>query len=195
MLCQKLGDPWGRGVGVLGGGPWGSSRVSRSLRVGDVEAVIPAGGSLYPWHQLGLTIINQSIAGRPIYFASSGNAANELGIRPYLVRQGLAFKLNNGALDAEAPDAPVAIIDTPIRSVTGPWVDVARTEHLMEEVFMNRSDLPNWDHWPDRSTIGIPSYYSWGYYALAQAAAQVNDDARLARFRELGDGWSLLAGR
>ena len=168
---------------------------SRSLRVGDVEAVIPAGGYLYPWHQLGLTIINQSIAGRPIYFASSGNAANELGIRPYLVRQGLAFKLNNGALDAEAPDAPVAIIDTPIRSVTGPWVDVARTEHLMEEVFMNRSDLPNWDHWPDRSTIGIPSYYSWGYYALAQAAAQVNDDARLARFRELGDGWSLLAGR
>ena len=168
---------------------------TRSLVVGDVQALLPAGGYLYPWHQLGLTIIDQSIAGRPIYFASSGNAASELGVQPYLVRQGLAFKLNNGELDAAAPDGPVAIIDTPIRTVTGAWVDVPRTERLMEEVFMNHSDLPNWDHWPDRSTIGIPSYYSWGYYALAQAAAQVNDNVRLAKFREMGDGWSMLAGR
>jgi len=168
---------------------------AQSVVVGDIQAVLPAGGYLYPWHQLGLTIIHQSIASRPIYFASSGNAAGELGVQPYLVRQGLAFKLNNGELDAEAPDGPVAIIDTPIRAVTGPWIDVPRTEILMEEVFVNRSDLPNWDHWPDRSTLGIPSYYSWGYYALAQAAAQANDNVRLAKFREMGDGWSMLAGR
>jgi hypothetical protein len=168
---------------------------AQSVVVGEIEALLPAGGYLYPWHQLGLTIINQSITDRPIYFASSGNAATELGVRPYLVRQGLAFKLNNGEPDATAPDGPVAIIDTPIRTVTGPWVDVPRTERLMDEVFVNRSDLPNWDHWPDRSTVGIPSYYSWGYYALAQAAAQADDNVRLTRFRELGDGWSMLAGR
>jgi hypothetical protein len=168
---------------------------AQAVVVGDVQALLPAGGYLYPWHQLGLTIINQSIAGRPIYFASSGNAASELGVQPYLVRQGLAFKLNNGDLDATAPDGTVTIIDTPIRTVTGPSVDVPRTERLMEEVFVNRSDLPNWDHWPDHSTIGIPSYYSWSYYALAQAAAQANDDVRLEKFREMADNWSALARR
>ena len=168
---------------------------AQAVAVGNVQALLPAGGYLYPWHQLGLTIINQSIAGRPIYFASSGNAAGELGVQPYLVRQGLAFKLNNGDLNTTAPDGTVAIIDTPIRRVTGSWVDVPRTEHLMEEVFVNRSDLPNWDHWPDHSTIGIPSYYSWSYYALAQAAAQANDDVRLEKFREMADSWSALARR
>ena len=168
---------------------------AQSVAVGNIQALLPAGGYLYPWHQLGLTIINQSIASRPIYFASSGNAASELGVQPYLVRQGLAFKLNNGDLNATAPDGTVAIIDTPIRAVTGPSVDVPRTEHLMEEVFVNRSDLPNWDHWPDHSTRGIPSYYSWGYYALAQAAVQANDDVRLEKFREMGDSWSRLARR
>lgn len=168
---------------------------AQAVAVGNVQALLPAGGYLYPWHQLGLTIINQSIAGRPIYFASSGNAAGELGVQPYLVRQGLAFKLNNGDLNTTTPDGTVAIIDTPIRTVTGPSVDVPRTERLMEEVFVNRSDLPNWDHWPDHSTIGIPSYYSWSYYALAQAAAQANDDVRLEKFREMADNWSALARR
>ena len=164
----------------------------RSFRLGNTQALIPAGNYLFPWHQLALTIISQSIGSRPIYFASSGNAASELGVRPYLVRQGMAFKLNNGDPNATAPTTTVAIVDTPLRAVTGPWVDVPRTERLMEDVFVHHSGLPNWDHWPDRSTIGIPTYYAWGYYALAQAAAQGNEQARLEEFRDKGDSWSNL---
>jgi hypothetical protein len=154
--------------------------------------VIPAGDYLYPWHQFALTILTQSIGTRPIYFASSGNAAAELGLQPYLMRQGLAFKLVNGAMDTSAPSGAVPVTEMPLRSVTGPWVDVPRTERLAENVFEHHSDILTWDHWPDRSTIGIPSYYSWVYYSLAQVAAQANDDARRQKYQQVADRWALV---
>ena len=80
--------------------------------------------------------------------------------------------------------------DGPVRTVTGAWVDVPRTERLVENVFEHNSDVLAWDHWPDRSTIGIPSYYAWSYYALAQVAAQASDTARTERFKTGADRWA-----
>ena len=165
---------------------------SRTVRLGNIEAVLPGGDFLFPWQQFALTAISQTIGSRPIYFASSGNAASSLGVQQHLLRQGLAFKLYNGDLATAATPGIVPISDTPLRSITGRWVDVPRTELLMKQVFVHRSDLPDWDHWPDHSTIGIPNYYAWGYYALAQAAAEVGEQDRLERFRDLGDRWAAL---
>jgi hypothetical protein len=164
----------------------------QAIKLGNLEAVLPAGGYLFPWHQFALTIINQSIGSRPIYFASSGNAAAELGVNQYLMRQGLAFKLVNGPMNTTAPPGAVAVMDTPIRAVTGPWVDVPRTERLVENVFEQHSDILTWGHWPDRSTIGIPSYYAWSYYSLAQVAAQANDEARREKYRAEADKWATV---
>jgi hypothetical protein len=164
---------------------------SRALQVGNLVAVIPAGDYLYPWHQFALTILTQSIGTRPIYFASSGNAAAELGVQPHLIRHGLAFKLHNGP-SATAPAGTIVIGENPIRTVTGPAVNVPRTEILLEQVFVHRSELPDWDHWPDHSTIGIPNYYAWAYFALAQAAAQSQRQEMLEKYRELGDRWATL---
>ena len=165
---------------------------ARSLAFGNVEAVIPAGDYLFPWHQFALTILTQSIGTRPIYFASSGNAAVELGVQPYLIRHGLAFKLNNGPVATTAPAGTIQIVDTPIRTVTGRAVNVPRTEILLDQVFVHRSGLPDWEHWPDHSTIGIPNYYAWAYFALAQAAAQASRQEMLEKYRDLGDRWATL---
>jgi hypothetical protein len=165
---------------------------ARALQLGDVQAVIPAGGYLYPWHQFALTILTQSIGTRPIYFASSGNAAIELGVQPHLIRHGLAFKLHNGPVATTAPAGTVRIEENPIRAVTGPAVNVPRTETLLEQVFAHHSGLPDWDHWPDHSTIGIPNYYAWAYYALAQAAAQNERPDVLEKYKQLGDRWATL---
>src|SRR5262249_47044331 len=113
----------------------------QTVKLGNIDAVIPAGGYLFPWHQFALSIIAQSVDKRPIYFASSGNAASELGVQPYLVRQGLAFKLNNGPVSTTAPAGAVAITDTPVRQVIGPWVDVPRTRRLVEDVFEHHTDI------------------------------------------------------
>ena len=171
-----------------------SASTSRTVevpsRLGNVRATLPANQYLYPWQQFALAIISTGIGDRPIHFASSGNAAQSLGVAPYLVRQGLAFKLFNG--DPASAPGVVEMVRSPLSPVTGPFLDVPRTRTLLDSVFVHRSDLPAWDHWPDPSTIGIPNYYAWAYYSLAQAYAQENDDAQLERYRDRGDAWSLL---
>ena len=163
------------------------------LTMGNVNAIFRAGDVLSPWQQFALNLINDSIGERPIYFASSGNAAASLGLQPYLVRHGLAFRLNNGPLSAEVAGV-VNMAQSPFAPVTGDWVDVPRTEVLLDTVFVHRGGLPDeWEFWPDRSTLGIPSYYAWGYIALAQAALQSGDEAALARHQQRVEAWSTLA--
>ncbi len=163
-------------------------------QVGSIRAAISAGQYLFPWHQFALAAINAAIDERPIYFASSGNAADALGLSPYLVREGLAFRLHDGPLEAEtAPEPYVSLQETGLSSVTGSWVDVPRTRKLFDEVFVHRGGIPDtWKHWPDHSTIGIPNYYAWGYYALAQAALARGDTTALERYRERANAWVTL---
>jgi len=164
------------------------------LTMGGLTAIFRAGEVLSPWQQFALNLINDAIAERPIYFASSGNAAASLGLQPYLVRHGLAFKLNNGPLSVAEGSGLVRMGDSPFAPVTGDWVDVQRTQALMDQVFIHRGGLPDeWGFWPDRSTLGIPSYYAWGYIALAQAALQNSDQTALDRYQERAEAWSVLA--
>lgn len=161
---------------------------------GVVRTVLPAGAVLYPWHQYTLGILNNALGDRPVYFASSGNAAEQLGLEMYLVRQGLAFKLHVGQLLEERPEGVVPMpAGSPLTPATGQFVDLPRTELLAEEVFIHRSGLPQWDHWPDHSTLGIPNYYAWVYYALAQAVlTQEGDSLRMEQLRDRGEAWSIL---
>ena len=164
------------------------------LTLGNVTAIFRAGDLLEPWRQFALNLINDSIGERPIYFASSGNAASSLGLRDYLVREGLAFRLNNGPIAADEAGDIVRMQESPFTSVTGDWIDVERTGTLFDDVFVHRGGLPDeWRYWPDRSTLGIPSYYAWGYIALAQAALQANETDALARYQQRAEAWSVLA--
>jgi hypothetical protein len=165
------------------------------LTMSNVTATFRAGEMLSPWQQFALNLINDSIDERPVYFASSGNAAASLGLQQYLIRQGLAFRLNNGELVADEGAGFVRMDATPFAPVTGAWLDVSRTQALVDQVFIHRGGIPDgWAHWPDRSTLGIPSYYAWAYIALAQAALQTDDQEALARYQERAEAWSFLAG-
>lgn len=162
------------------------------LQIGNIQAQLPGGQFLSPWQQFALRLLLESINDRPIYFASSGNAAISLGVQPYLVRQGLAFRLHNGPLtENTAGYTPLA--QSPYTPVTGTWVDIERTAQLADSVFMHRGDLPHgWDHWPDIATLGIPNYYAWVYLALMQAATEEGDAQAIVRFREEAEAWSAL---
>jgi hypothetical protein len=74
----------------------------------------------------------------------------------------------------------------------GRYVDVPRTATLLEEVFIHRSGLPDWERWPDHATIGIPNYYAWAYWALSQAAYQRNDQAASERYQQRAEAWTRL---
>jgi hypothetical protein len=162
------------------------------LQLGNVIATIPGDQYLPPWQSFALNILNQSIDERPIYFASSGNNAAAFGLQGYLVREGLAFRVNNGP-PVEGASGVTRLTQTAFTPVTGDWVNLERTRLLLEEVFIHRSGLPDeWDHWPDHATVGIPTYYGWGYLALAQAAVQAGDQAGLDRYQERAEAWSDL---
>lgn len=167
---------------------------NRSVRLGNINTVLRDGDSLVPWEQYALALIGEVIDERPIYFSSSGNAAVSLGLTDYLVRQGLAYRLNNGPLEeVEGTEGVIRMLPSPYESVIGQWVDMARTHTLLTEVFVHRSGIPDeWTHWPDLATIGIPNYYAWGYLALSQAALQTSDEELMEQYSERAEAWLRL---
>lgn len=172
----------------------GLARVDQAVvvQIGDIEARIPGGQYLSPWQRFALTLMVTAIDDRPIYFASSGNAALSLGVEPYLVRQGLAFRLNNGSL-TEEESGYRELGDPTLTPVTGRWVDAERTEFLVDQVFIHRGGLPDeWDHWPDIATIGIPNYYSWVYLALLQEAIETGDGDAIEEYQARYRAWTEL---
>jgi hypothetical protein len=166
---------------------------TRVIQMGNVRATLQGGSYLMPWEQYALTLINHVIDERPIYFASSGNAAAALGLDDYLVRQGLAFRLHNGSIPESLPQGIVSMPPGGYTQVTGSWVDLPRTTTLVDDVFVHRAGIPDdWGHWPDHATIGIPNYYAWTYMALWQAAAMRNDPEATARYEERAAAWTVL---
>ncbi len=169
-------------------------REARQVDLGlGVTATLSQGMSLYPWHQFALAVISNSLGDRPVYFASSGNAGDVLGLSPYLVRQGLAYKLNPGVPDPDAQEGVVELTPTPLSGVTGVWLDEARTRTLAWDVFTHQGGLPEaWDVWPHRAVLGVPSYYAWVHYSLYQAAAQEEVTERAERNLQEAEEWARL---
>ncbi len=170
-------------------------REDRTLRIGEVSTTFRAGTYLAPWQQFALSIISNAMGDRPVYFASSGNAAQQLGLTPYLIRQGLAYRLHDRLPEEGAPRGVVALPPSPATSVTGLWVDRPRTSLLAWEVFQHRDGLPEgWEVWPYRAVLGVPNYYAWAHYALYQAALQEGDAEDAERNRKTGEAWAVLGG-
>ena len=163
----------------------------RDFPLGPVVARISGGTTIFPWQQFALLLIQNSVEDRPIYFSSSGSAAQELGVDPYLVRHGLAFRLHPGPPDVNPRNT--LLEDPQMARVTGLWLDVERTRTLADEVFVHRSGIPDeWEHWPDRSTVGIPNYYSWVFVALTQSTLQAGDQELSARYQDRAIAWQTL---
>ncbi len=160
---------------------------------GGLTASLSAGGYVEPWHQFALSIISTALEDRPIYFASSGNAASELGLNPYIVRQGLAFKLNKGIPNPEETEGLAELPMSPFTSVTGLFLDAPRTRTLATEVFMHRNGLPDdWPRWPWRAVLGIPSYYSWVHYSLYEWALAEGDQETAEYHLGRAEAWAML---
>jgi hypothetical protein len=105
-----------------------------------------------------LRMILDSFPGRPIYF-SSGSYAQQLGLGPYLLTQGMVEKL--------MPDSVKAAQG--IRPTPSGYFDVARTEALWDSVYRAPAALIRQGDWVDRPSAGIPFGYAITGEMLAQA--------------------------
>lgn len=170
-------------------------REDRTVDLGSgVTALLKGGSYVDPWQQFALHIISNVLAERPVYFASSGNAGEILGLTPFLVRQGLAYRLNPGPPDPASQPGIVPIPASVLSGVTGSWMDLERTRALAWEVFLHRSGLPEgWSRWPDHAVLGVPSYYAWVHYALYKALVTGGEEAEAQKNLERAEAWIRLS--
>jgi hypothetical protein len=174
---------------------WVPLRENRTVELGQgVSAQLEGGNYLNPWHQYALSIISSSLGDRPIYFASSGSAADDLGLTPFLIRQGVAYRLNPGLPIPGTMEGVEKLSPSPLSSVTGLWLDVERTRTLAWEVFQHRGGLPDgWARWPYRAVLGVPSYYAWVHYSLYQAAAEGGRADEAEKNLTQAEAWARLS--
>ena len=132
-----------------------------------VSALLRAGSYVDPWHQFALAIISNSMGDRPVYFASSGNAAQQLGLGPFLVREGVAYRVNPGLPDPDTMDNIVELEISPFSGVTGIWLNEERTRTLAWEVFMHRDGLPEGAVRLEQREAGLPGDPAEGGVQLA----------------------------
>ncbi len=162
-----------------------------TLRLGNVDATLAGGQYLSPRRQFGLSILGAALGDRSIYFTSR-DTASSFGVADQVVRQGLVFNLPNGLSPSTVSDGVVAIPRSePFYPVSGPYVDVPRTELLLEEVFLYRGGLPESAHWPDHS-VRFNHFYARAYWGLAQAAILANDAPAFMGFRDEAEAWERL---
>lgn len=114
-----------------------------------------------------LRMIMDSFPGRPIYF-SSGSYAQELGLGPYLLTQGMVQKLMPDSVKA----AP-GILATP-----SGYFDFARTEALWDSVYSAPASLIREGDWIDRPSAGIALGYAITGEMVAQALDLRGDSAK-----------------
>ena len=160
-----------------------------TLRLGNVDANLEGGQYLSPGRRFGLSIMSEALGDRSIYFTSR-DTASSFGVGDQIVLQGLAFNLPNGLSPSTISDGVVAIPPSaPLYALSGPYVDVSRTELLLEEVFLHRGRRSGW--WPD-ATVTVNHFYARGYWGLAQAAVVVDDTPAIPRFVEEAQAWDAL---
>ncbi|UCC71186.1 MAG: DUF2723 domain-containing protein [Gemmatimonadota bacterium] len=155
---------------------------------GAVQGFIPAGRYLIRNDIMVLRILQTSAGDRPVYFASTTGTYEEFGIQPWMVRQGVAFKLETSELE---PTASLVPIPANVRIQGGReypyWIDLDRTTELLEQHYVFR-DLTERTFWPDLSTNGIPLQYYQAYVGLATAqlvtGQQERSDLSIERARD-----------
>jgi hypothetical protein len=162
------------------------------VQAGDITFTVPGNRFLLPADVFLLNIVQSSLGDRPIYFATTTQAYERIGLGPYLLRQGLALKLHNGSLQ-EDPDRGIHAIPDMIQ-VPEPFVDLPRTEALLQDVFVHRGGIPDeWGFWPEPSTTNIPWYYVFAHYTAYATHMVLGNEEEAAIHMDRFEAWRRLA--
>ncbi|CAN5633660.1 hypothetical protein BH23GEM6_BH23GEM6_04340 [soil metagenome] len=155
-----------------------------------IQAQLAAGTFLPAADQFVLSIIRAAWGDRPVYFAATTNVHRKLGLDRFTARQGVAFKL----ITPEESQAEGMIPMPQDQSIYGAFVDLPRSEALLWEQFIHR-DLITRRHWTDDATRGIPTYYAYAHFSVAQARQLLGDETQVNRNLDRYERWMELSER
>jgi hypothetical protein len=164
------------------------------VQAGDITFTVPGGRVLLPADVFLLNILQSSLGDRPIYFATTTQAYDRIGLRDQLYRQGLALRVHEAALEADY-DRGILPVPEGIQ-LHERFIDLPRTDTLLWDVFIHRGGIPDdWDFWPEPSTHNIPWYYVFAHYAAYAAHISQGSEDEAARHMERFEAWRRLAER
>ncbi len=113
-----------------------------------------------------LHLMAESGPRRSIFFTSDGYPA-DLGLAPYLLRQGLVTKLVTHPVTPSRDTLPLPV----------GFLDVRRTEALWRQVYVGPTNLAHEPGWVDRSTTSTPVQYLLAGELLVQGLMERGDTA------------------
>jgi hypothetical protein len=179
----------------IAGTPPYLTREPISFAVHNLRTVIPPDRVMVPADVFLAQIVDTALDDRPIYFAMTTQAYDNLSLRPFLIRQGVALRLNNGPVEVDAGRGIHRMPESQLAGIMGPYVDVPRTEALLSDIFIHRGGFPDeWGHWADTATEAIPSYYGYSHFGLAEVYTSLGEVERARhhmqqaeRFLRLGE--------
>ncbi len=158
-----------------------------TLQLGRLTVQYPQGFRFSRGEQIALAIIQDSVDHRPVYFASSGAMAQDVGLAERVVKQGLASKL----LVTPPEELPGLVRVSP--GLGGEWIDVERSVTLARDVYSYRG-LKDRAVWPDMPSNNIPLQFYFLFVQLADAHAQLGDrDETVAEFLGEADRFRVSA--
>ena len=166
------------------------------MQAGDLTFTVPGQRILLPSDVFMLNIIQNALGDRPVYFATTTQAYDRIGLRSHLLRQGLALKVSNGPIQPD-PQAGIYALPSAVElRVPGGYIDLPRTDTLLWDVFVHRGGIPDeWEFWPEPSTTNIPYYYVYTHYAAYAAHMVKGEEEEAARHLARFEEWRELAER
>ncbi|MBI4545477.1 MAG: DUF2723 domain-containing protein [Gemmatimonadetes bacterium] len=163
------------------------------IRASSITTTVPAGSIMIPADWFLAAIVTSALDDRPIYFATTTQAYDELNLRPFLIRRGVAFKLSDGPVEADTARGIYRVPTSPWTPVLGQYVDLPATEWLLRDVFAHRRGFPEqWDRWVDAATQGIPFYYAYPNLALAQIYGERQQQEKAEYHIKQAEAWLAL---
>jgi len=148
-------------------------RTPQQFNKGDIHATIPP-QVLNRADIIVLNMIRDAFPARPMYFSTTAGsyAQQQLGLAPYLLRQGLARKL--------LPNEPKESADT-VRVPGDGFVDLQRTRVLWDSVFLGYKAVIRRGSWVDRASVGIPYLYISTAASLSEAEQMRGDTSAASK--------------
>ncbi|MGH7483204.1 MAG: hypothetical protein ACRELV_13710, partial [Longimicrobiales bacterium] len=167
-----------------------------TFSAGNVQATIPEGTVMIPADVFMTAVVTSAVGDRPIYYASTTQSYNELSLAPYLIRQGVVYRLHTGQDDAAALPGVYRVPETPYSPILGQYFDLVRTEKLLWDVYIHRSGIPDeWDHWVDAATQNIPYYYGITHLGAYQLNLLLGRSELAEAHVERAQAWLALTER
>ncbi|CAN5891391.1 DUF2723 domain-containing protein [soil metagenome] len=115
-----------------------------------------------------LQVVRKNLGSRPIYFSVTVPDDAKVGLTPYLVREGIADRLRQQPIEQLARQGRQYM---PMQAPEREWIDVPRTELLLETVYQYRG-LDDEEVFKDGTARALTGNYGATFLQLAAAQAR-----------------------